>query len=374
MSNDKKIQPAWKDAFTKKKPIPKNQESVNVKVSGHILITDDLGEVVLDKTNAVHPQNMSRIICRALSNESNDSVYKIGFGRGGTTIGGSNNVIYKPPFTGTGPTGWNDKLYDQTYYEIVDDSNISFASGPGADPASDPNPLSTDVGVRSAEVGNGPGAYSQTVVKVVLNANEPSGQLVNDLNATNAEGDFVFDEIGLFSGGLPLSATKGYQDVNVGNKTLADDTLLLSSTSYNFKIVVDGGPNTTVTIMTGVGVVYFSNLVSLINNALVGLSLAASVDIQPSTYGFLRFTSNGTPGSTSSIVLSAGTGSDLFAALTGGAILETPVNGENAGVANNSTTPSLEGERLLTHAIFHPILKSANRTWTLIYTLKVSVI
>ena len=61
--------------------------TIPVQVTGHLLITDrDSGEVLLDQHNAIHPQNMSRIISRALANEDNSTIYRIAFGNGGTFI------------------------------------------------------------------------------------------------------------------------------------------------------------------------------------------------------------------------------------------------------------------------------------------------
>ena len=62
------------------------QEILPVKVIGHLHIEDDLGTVLVDKHNAIHPQNMARVITRALANESNYFVKQIAFGNGGTDI------------------------------------------------------------------------------------------------------------------------------------------------------------------------------------------------------------------------------------------------------------------------------------------------
>ena len=53
---------------------------LNLNVKGHVNIVDKVsGEVLLDQCNAIHPQNMSRVIARALSHESNGlKVYLIG--------------------------------------------------------------------------------------------------------------------------------------------------------------------------------------------------------------------------------------------------------------------------------------------------------
>jgi len=97
------------------------------------------------------------------------------------------------------------------------------------------------------------------------------------------------------------------------------------------------------------------------------------------TFGFLRVTSGGAPGVASSVVLNAGTlGSDLWSSLnppTGGELLNPGVGnpGEDAGVQNDPVNSPTERERLLTHIIFSPVLKSANRTLTVTYTLTISV-
>ena len=59
---------------------------IPVTVTGHLKIVDDLGAVLVDKDNAVHPQNMARVIARGLANETNNFVNYIAFGNGGTDI------------------------------------------------------------------------------------------------------------------------------------------------------------------------------------------------------------------------------------------------------------------------------------------------
>ena len=50
-----------------------------------------------------------------------------------------------------------------------------------------------------------------------------------------------------------------------------------------------------------------------------------------------------------------------------------PVNGVDAGVQNDPVNPGTEAERLLTHVIFSPIQKTADRTLSITYTLTVAV-
>jgi hypothetical protein len=70
----------------------------------------------------------------------------------------------------------------------------------------------------------------------------------------------------------------------------------------------------------------------------------------------------------------------MFGVLDGGVLtgaarlaLTTSVQGQDAGVQNDPVNSDTERERLLTHLIFSPVLKSANRTLQITYTLTVSV-
>ncbi|MNE96638.1 hypothetical protein D3C80_1948600 [compost metagenome] len=63
----------------------------------------------------------------------------------------------------------------------------------------------------------------------------------------------------------------------------------------------------------------------------------------------------------------------MFRALTGYKSIETAVNGKQAGIANDVTNYANERERMLTHIIFSPVLKSANRSLIITYTLTISI-
>jgi hypothetical protein len=47
--------------------------------------------------------------------------------------------------------------------------------------------------------------------------------------------------------------------------------------------------------------------------------------------------------------------------------------GTAQGVQNNTLSPQTERERLLTHIIFSPVIKTKNRTITITYTLTIAV-
>lgn len=345
------------------------KDAASVKIKGHLKIVDDLGQVLLDKKNAIHPQNFARVIARALSNEANFHIHRMAFGNGGTFSNAIGQITFKNPNVSG---SWADVLYNETYYEIVDESDVNVDTGPGSN---DEDLLTAQNSVISSETGT----ISNITVTVELNPTEPSGQLDNDLaspGSSQLEGEFVFDEIGLFTTGISHLGTHGYQDVDVGGtKNENVDTGLAPSSSYSFNIAVDGGGVTPITINTPVtgsgsgGEILYWDLVQLINTELANATLGATCSIGAITGGNLRFTSNAI-GPTSTIAL---TDVSLFAVLTDFAAINVAV----AGVASlqNGTPPLYndEGERMLTHVIFAPVLKAANRTLTLTYTITVSV-
>lgn len=427
------------------------QDSFSIHVKGHVNIKDDLGNVLLDKDNAVHPNNMARVFSRSLAGQLNSNIYRIAYGNGGTSINAAYQIQYNPVNDGQPPDseGWQSRLYHETYSEIVQVTNPPFSTDPdaqlnanlGVDPGSaDPNtgvrpgggsvpqddpptiPYVSGPGVSSVE--NTTPLYTSNVVIVdVLNAAEPTGQYLSDLlgpdqatNTSNANAaTFTFDEMGLYTPGAPAIASSGYDEINVGNQTATGVSGLVASQTYNFHIAVDGGPvqsvQFTVPAAGGRGpnngsynaVLYGDIVVALMTgpanwnivvsgNPVVGaafLGNACSVNITndgtfnanvppAQTYGYLTFTS-GSTGATSVVVVTSGsTGvglNDLIASLNppNGATIQPSVYGAGAGVQNNPLDPALERERLLTHLIFAPITKAANRTITVTYTLTISV-
>jgi hypothetical protein len=378
-----------------------------VEVKGHVRIVDDLGTVLLDKTNAVHPQNVARVIARALSNENNYCINRIAFGNGGTIVNAAFDVTYRSPNDGQSPdiTGWASRLYHETYSEVINagqtvlnpllgqdlgsaDANVGVRTGGGAVPSGDPASVIhvSGPGVRSSELG----LISEVVIYSVLNGAEPTSQSLLDStassNITTTAGSFVFDEIGLYTSGSQAIDTSGYQYVSVGNRKSTDDTTLLPNTGYSFNISVDGGTSVTISFTTPLtGPFLYGDLCQAVNT--IGLPGGARMSITDftngtfptiagaSTYGFLRVESNTT--GTASTVNLAGTQTIAFLAalnLPLGATLVTPYTpGTAAGVQNAPTAPTTERERLLTHLIFSPVLKSANRTLSITYTLTISV-
>jgi len=366
-----------------------SQQSIPVTVMGHVTIsdiTDNVPKILVDKDNAVHPANMARIISRALSRESNYFIHKMAFGNGGTIVDAAYQITYKTPNDGQAPdtSEWKSRLYNETYYEIVDDSNINIGVGPGSSHTNDPvSSTSSGPGVRSEELG----LISKVTIEVILNPFEPSGQSATDLlfPTEGTEDAFVFDELGLFTAGSPLTPTPGYQDVDVSEKYDTDSTGLTPTTVYTFTVTVNGGTPRVVSFNTGVGSgvggdILYSDLLSILNSD-PNLAGAAGCTVRISnatgtvnTFGRLQFMSNNS-GLASSVVIDSTVmpANWLFSNLSGYVGLGDSMQGQDAGVRNDPTNPANEGERMLTHLIFSPVRKSANRTIKVVYTLTVQV-
>lgn len=388
-----------------------NQIQMPITVKGHCKIVDDLGNVLLDKPNAIHPQNMARIIARSLANEPHTAIHRIAFGNGGTSVDAAFSVTYKTPNDGQSPdiSTWESRLYNETYSEIIDegqttlnpllgtdpgsaDSTTGVRPGGGAVPSSDPPSVlhTSGPGVRSAEMG----IISEVTISCTLNKNEPRGQFTNDSTPVGTETDFVFDEIGLYTEGASAIDTSGYQQVSLGNaaKTASDVTGLVRGQMYSFNVSIDGIQQLIVFTppVGGPASVTYGQLCQALNTDDTSWNISPTginarfLITDPSqqyesltsanTSGYLVVQSN-TAGALSSINL-AGSQTSLFLSLLSppqGASLLSPVSGIPSGVANDPLNPSLQRERLLTHLVFSPVLKSANRTLSITYTITISL-
>ena len=153
------------------------------KVTGFLQIFDKAtGEVLLDKQNAIHFENMSIALAKSLAHRPEGFLHEMHFGNGGSVVSGIGTVSYLPPNT----DGQNSDLYNPTFFKVVDDQS----------------PLNTDPSQNFMQVRHTQNdLFSDVVVNALIDFNEPSGQQAFD-NAVTTESDFIFDEIGLktFSG------------------------------------------------------------------------------------------------------------------------------------------------------------------------------
>lgn len=156
------------------------QDKLGLRMVGHVLITDaDTGEVIMDKENAIHYENMSEAIAQSLTNRPNGNIHEMVFGNGASTVSGTGAVTYFPPNV----TGQSAQLYNQTYSKIIDDMSPL-----------NPSPSYNYMRVQHAQNTT----FADIVVTCTLAANEPSDQGVFD-NEVDSETPYVFDELGLKS-------------------------------------------------------------------------------------------------------------------------------------------------------------------------------
>jgi hypothetical protein len=152
------------------------------KIEGFVKITDpNSGEVLLDKKNAIHYENISIAMAETLSHrtvtQGGGWIYEMAFGNGGSSVDPTGVITYLPPNV----TGQNADLYNQTYTKIVDDNS-----------AADTDPTNNKMTVLHT-TGK---PYTDILVTCLLDYGEPAGQQAFD-NSTNFNGEYVFDELGL---------------------------------------------------------------------------------------------------------------------------------------------------------------------------------
>lgn len=156
----------------------------NALMHGHILIRDaETKEVIVNKRNAIHFENMSVSLARSLANKDNGPLFEMSFGNGASNINGLGIITYLPPNV----VGQTADLYNETFSSIIDEN-------------------------RGAPIDNGmeiihqSGAlFTDIVITVTLGFGEPAGQEVSD-DASDSNGEFIFDELGLKS--FDLDPTK----------------------------------------------------------------------------------------------------------------------------------------------------------------------
>jgi hypothetical protein len=150
------------------------------KIEGFVKIHDPVtGEVLVDKKNAIHYENISIAMAQTLSDRNLGYIYQMAFGNGGSSVDPTGVITYLP----TNTTGQNADLYNQTYAKVVDDNS-----------AADTDPEYNKMTVLHTS-GN---VYTDILVTCLLDYGEPPEQQAFD-NSTNFNGEYVFDELGLKS-------------------------------------------------------------------------------------------------------------------------------------------------------------------------------
>ena len=156
----------------------KINEHQGVHIQGHIKIHDpESGEVIVDKRNAIHYENMSLSLAESLGNGGAGWIHEMAFGNGGTSVDPTGIITYLTPNS----TGANASLYSQTFKKVVDDRSVANT-----------DPVRNKIETRHVSGTN----YTDVLVTCLLDYGEPNGQDAFD-TATDQNALYVFDELGL---------------------------------------------------------------------------------------------------------------------------------------------------------------------------------
>ena len=162
------------------KPEKLPNETGGFHFEGHIKIFDPTtGEVLIDKRNAIHYENMSVAMVNSLSNQGQGTLYQMVFGNGGTNVDPTGLITYLTPNT----VGINTSLYNQTFQKVIDQTAIENV-----------DPIRNKMQIRHISGAT----YSDIIISCILDYGEPDGQEAFD-NSVDMSGNFVFDELGLIS-------------------------------------------------------------------------------------------------------------------------------------------------------------------------------
>jgi hypothetical protein len=156
----------------------KPDENSGILLQGHIKIWDPVSqEIIVNKRNAIHYENMSIALAQSLANEGIGTIYQMSFGNGGTAVDPTGIITYLTPNT----TGSNSSLYNETYIKVVNDRSTNNV-----------DPTRNKIDVRHVTGTN----YTDILVTCLLDYGEPNNQEAFD-NTTYLDGEYVFDELGL---------------------------------------------------------------------------------------------------------------------------------------------------------------------------------
>lgn len=155
-------------------------DTIGYSIKGWFKITDPITkEILLEKKNSIHYENMSLALANTLSNRGVGTIYQMAFGNGGSSVDATGIITYLPPNV----TGQSASLYNQTYAKIIDDTNVL-----NTDPINNKMTVSHTTGTL----------YTDIIVTCLLDYGEPATQDAFD-NSTSVEGMFIFDELGLLA-------------------------------------------------------------------------------------------------------------------------------------------------------------------------------
>ena len=181
------------------KNVEKPDDNMGLNESGHIVIRDkETGQEIVNKRNAIHYGNMAYIVGQALNNNADAFIHFMSFGNGATSVDTAGKVAYKTPrVTEAYESGAN--LYSRTYWKPVSSHSSN-----------------TDTANNNVQIINGV-SYTDIKITCTLNYGEPGDQDVFDSSTTN-EGDYIFDELALFS--YPTDDTLATEEEKINTSTM----------------------------------------------------------------------------------------------------------------------------------------------------------
>jgi hypothetical protein len=166
------------------------KETLPIYVSGHVTIMDrETGEVLVSQGNDIHSRNMAIAIARGLANSPNYQIFKMKLGNGGTFINAEQKIVFRP----ANVTAPDADLYNATYVEVVDDGSVGV-------------PVGNSVTYTEVPATNN----TRVIVTAIISPNEAVNRALDDATGTDPiplpdvgeldpEGQFFFDELGLFT-------------------------------------------------------------------------------------------------------------------------------------------------------------------------------
>lgn len=168
-------------------------DNLTVNVDGHVKIWDpETQEIFVDKHNAINSEAMSVLIADAMSGKNASYISEMHFGNGGTAIDETGNITYRD-VTVSLENGIIATLFNATYFKVVDALSIDNTE-----------PLNNKVETSHTQGLN----YTDVIITCTLNKDEPAiGSPFNltsvdqaDFDtASDFDGEFIFDELGLKS-------------------------------------------------------------------------------------------------------------------------------------------------------------------------------
>ena len=174
-------------------------ENFKTSIHTNVVISEkQTGEVLVNKSNQIHPGNMAIAIARGLSASAKHQIFKMKLGNQGTYIDATRQIVFRPPNV----VEMTADLYNPTYAEIVDDSNIGAGSGNSVNYTAIPNSTNARV-----------------IITATISANEAVNRATDEADSAtptpdpethaelDPEGQFFFDELGLFTAGVNETST-----------------------------------------------------------------------------------------------------------------------------------------------------------------------